>query len=98
MEWVIRRSIVFLNSNPGLKSRFSMHYHFEDYVPSELLQIADVALRKEEVTLSSEAHDDLAFNLTELYRKRDRTFGNGRLVNHIIDQAKIYGHPPSPAF
>ena len=80
----------FLNSNPGLKSRFSMHYHFEDYVPAELLQIADVALRKEEVALSSEAHDDLAFYLTELYRKRDRTFGNGRLVNHIIDQAKKF--------
>ncbi|MCO6462477.1 MAG: AAA family ATPase [Saprospiraceae bacterium] len=78
----------FLNSNPGLKSRFAMHYHFDDYIPSELMLIADVALSKEEVKLTSDAHAALEIYLTELYRKRDRNFGNARLVYQIIDEAK----------
>ena len=33
---------VFLESNPGLKSRFRMIYDFPDYAPQELMEIADV--------------------------------------------------------
>ena len=31
----------FINSNPGLKSRFNKYIHFEDYTPEELLEIFD---------------------------------------------------------
>ena len=29
-----------LNSNPGLKDRFPLHFHFEDYTPEELAEMA----------------------------------------------------------
>ena len=29
-----------INSNPGLKSRFRNYYHFDDYTPNELVEIA----------------------------------------------------------
>ncbi len=29
----------FINSNPGLKSRFSKQIHFDDYTPLQMLQI-----------------------------------------------------------
>ncbi|MEO6253994.1 MAG: AAA family ATPase [Ferruginibacter sp.] len=78
----------FLNSNPGLKSRFSQRFHFDDYLPAELMQIANVALKKEQATLSPEAELELNKKLTSLYRSRDKNFGNGRLVFGIIDEAK----------
>ena len=78
----------FINSNPGLKSRFSQRFHFEDYLPAELIQIAHVALQKEQATLSPEAESELNKRLTNLYRSRDKNFGNGRLVFGIVDEAK----------
>ncbi|MEO6540765.1 MAG: AAA family ATPase [Ferruginibacter sp.] len=80
----------FLNSNPGLKSRFSQRFHFDDYMPAELMQIAGVALQKEQATLSPDAEHELNKRLTGLYRSRDKNFGNGRLVFGIIDEAKRY--------
>ena len=79
---------VFLESNPGLKSRFSQRFHFDDYLPAELMQIAEVALKKEEAVLSPKATEELNKKLTNLYRSRDKNFGNGRLVFSIIDEAK----------
>lgn len=78
----------FLNSNPGLKSRFKQYFNFEDYLPDELMNIATVALEKEEVTLDDAAQKNLKQYVTEQYRNRDRSFGNGRLVYGIIDEAK----------
>ena len=78
----------FLESNSGLKSRISQFYHFDDYTPEELMQIAELAGKKEEITLSDEAKDLFEKYLTRLYRDRDKTFGNARLAVNIVDRAK----------
>jgi len=78
-----------LKSNPGIKSRFTNHFHFDDYLPDELAAIADFAANEREVTFSKEARIELEKLLTEAFRKRDRTFGNGRFVNSIVDEAKL---------
>lgn len=78
-----------LNSNPGLKSRFKHHFHFEDYTPDELLNIARYTATKKGVEISMEATERLQKLITDAYRKRDRTFGNGRMVNALIDEAKL---------
>lgn len=79
----------FLNSNPGLKSRFAMQYSFPDYLPDELIRIADYAAQKRVITFDSEARKLLDEKLTEAFRKRDRSFGNGRLVFSLVDEAKM---------
>ena len=79
----------FLGSNPGLKSRFRNYFHFEDYTPDELLSIADFAATKKGVTISKSAQIQLKKVLTDSYRKRDRTFGNARFANALIDEAKM---------
>jgi SpoVK/Ycf46/Vps4 family AAA+-type ATPase len=79
----------FMESNPGLKSRFSMFYEFVDYLPQELMQIAEFTMEKRGVGLSEGAREYLYKKLVDAYRDRDKMFGNARYVNSIIDESKM---------
>jgi SpoVK/Ycf46/Vps4 family AAA+-type ATPase len=79
----------FLDSNPGLRSRFKLSFEFADYLPQELAMIADYAAKDKEVTLAKEAKDLIDEVITEAFRSRDRAFGNARFVHDLIDKAKI---------
>src|SRR6185503_7593606 len=75
--------------NPGLKSRFNIYYEFPDYLPQELDLIAEYAAKERHLTLMEDARKYLYEKLVEAYRNRDRTFGNARLVNGWMDEAKL---------
>lgn len=79
----------FLESNPGMKSRFSHYYEFEDYLPDELLAIAIGGAVKKGVKLAEDAIKLLEERFIEAYRTRDRTFGNARMALGIIEAAKM---------
>jgi SpoVK/Ycf46/Vps4 family AAA+-type ATPase len=79
----------FLNSNPGLKSRFNYHYHFEDYLPKEMLEIAEFAAQKKQITLSLDSLIILEEIITEAYRSRDESFGNARFVFSTVEESKM---------
>ncbi len=79
----------FLDSNPGLRSRFKLTFEFQDYLPQELSLIADYACREKEVMLGLEAKFRIDEFITEAFRTRDRSFGNARFVHDLIDKAKI---------
>lgn len=79
---------VFIDSNPGLKSRFSEYFHFDDYLPEELYQIALYAAEHKQLTIAAEGQEYLKEQLTEAYRKRDNSFGNARFVYGVIEEAK----------
>ncbi|MEJ5350209.1 MAG: AAA family ATPase [Melioribacteraceae bacterium] len=79
----------FLNSNPGLKSRFTHTFVFEDYTPEELIQIFQLYLKKEEYNITPDALELLKKEFINLYRNRDKSFGNARLVRKIFEEAKI---------
>ena len=80
---------VFLESNPGLKSRFVMQYEFPDYTPQELVKIASFAAEKRSVKFDDGATKLFQKYLTDKYRDRDKFFGNARLVNSMVDEAKM---------
>ncbi len=78
----------FVESNPGIKSRFNHYYNFPDYTPTELLEIAKYSSDKRGVKFTKEAEETVYMKLVEAYRDRDKTFGNARYVNSIVDEAK----------
>lgn len=80
---------IFLDFNPGLKSRFKLVYHFPDYLPQELSAIAALSCREQEVVLSPEAQRLLDDHIVEAYRNRDSFFGNARFIHDLIERAKV---------
>lgn len=79
----------FIESNPGLKSRFTRTFDFEDYAPDELLEIFKRTINKEEYSINKEAEDYLIKEFTRLYRERDKSFGNARLVRSVFEDTKL---------
>jgi SpoVK/Ycf46/Vps4 family AAA+-type ATPase len=79
----------FLDSNPGLRSRFKLTFEFADYLPQELSLIADYASHEKEVALAPDAKVLVDELIIEAFRSRDRAFGNARFVHDLIDKAKV---------
>ena len=79
----------FLTSNPGLKSRFTRFFEFEDYTPDELLEIFKRTIKGEEYSISKEAEELLKKEFINLYRGRDKSFGNARLVKSVFEDTKL---------
>jgi SpoVK/Ycf46/Vps4 family AAA+-type ATPase len=78
----------FIESNPGMKSRFSKIFEFEDYTPDELIDVAKKMFESKKLRLSEEAEKKLRMYLMELYRNRDKTFGNVRIVRNIVERTQ----------
>lgn len=79
----------FLGSNPGMKSRFNHFFNFEDYTPDEMIEIFRGMAKKEDYTVEAIAQEGLKKELIEIYRKRDKTFGNARFVRNLFNDAKL---------
>ncbi|MBI4783198.1 MAG: AAA family ATPase [Oscillatoriophycideae cyanobacterium NC_groundwater_1537_Pr4_S-0.65um_50_18] len=77
----------FIESNPGLKSRFNRYFYFNDYEPSELVAIFESMARKSHFNLTPEAQDKLRQLLETLYANRDKNFGNARLVRNLFEKS-----------
>ncbi len=79
----------FIESNPGLRSRFKHYFEFPDYLPQELATIAEFAAIEKNILLSPAAKRRVEEIITEAFRNRDRSFGNARFVFDIVEQAKV---------
>ena len=79
----------FLNSNPGLKSRFNHYFHFEDYMPEELMEIVKLGLKNKKLNVTDDAYVFLEREITDAYRNRNKTFGNARMALGVVDEAKM---------
>lgn len=76
----------FLNSNPGLQSRFNTVIEFEDYCGEEMQKIFDSICRKNQFTLTPGAASMLRKYFDSLYAARDKNFGNGRTVRNVFQK------------
>ena len=76
----------FINSNPGLKSRFNKFIHFPDYKGNELLDIFLKFLERNNYTIEMQALPILSRYFEQLYVSRDENFGNARDVRNIFEK------------
>lgn len=76
----------FMQTNPGLRSRFPIHINFPDYSTDELLAIADMMLQQRQYKLSSGAREELRM-IIETMPKLHEHNGNARLVRNLIERA-----------
>lgn len=76
----------FLETNPGLRSRFPIHISFPDYHIHELMEIADLMLNQRQYVLAPQARDELKKILENQTRSHEHS-GNARLVRNLIERA-----------
>lgn len=77
----------FIESNPGLKSRFNRYFYFDDYKPDELLAIFESMAKKGHFKLTDPTREKLLKLFEELYVRRDRTFGNARVARNLFEKS-----------
>src|SRR6202008_143479 len=75
----------FLESNPGLRSRFSREIEFPDYSTDDLVEIFGQFAAESEYALGAGAEDALRaiFHNAE----RDESFGNARFARTLFEQS-----------
>ncbi len=74
---------VFLDANPGLRSRFPKTIFFPDYTDAELAAIFEGMCRRSHYVPTDEAKVAVAAFLAT--QPRDRGFGNARLVRNLFE-------------
>jgi len=77
----------FINSNPGLQSRFNRYIDFPDYTSDELTEIFKMYVRKNQYTIDSETETYLRQQLDYIVSHKDRNFGNARYVRNVFEKA-----------
>jgi stage V sporulation protein K len=78
----------FLDSNPGLRSRFTRAIAFADYEPDELAAIYHGLVAGGGFRLSAAAGTALADACADMVRARGRTFGNGRAMRTLWERTR----------
>lgn len=76
----------FIESNPGLRSRFNRYIHFEDYSADELLDIFKIIASKYDYLLDPAAELKLSKLFDHAVAGKDEHFGNGRFVRNIFEK------------
>lgn len=77
----------FLNSNPGLASRFGRRFFFEDFSPVELETIFLRFVGEAGMYLTDGALGKLRVYLQAAWAGRDAHFGNARLARNLFEKA-----------
>ena len=77
----------FLESNPGLKSRFNKKIMFDDYTEDELLRIFHAFCKPFGMKLSEEAECCLKTYLHWLIQNKPENFANGREMRNLFELA-----------
>ena len=76
----------FINTNPGLQSRFNRYIEFPDYSAEELLQIFEKNIAKFDYKLEKEARMAMAEYFQNAVENKDANFGNARFVRNIFEK------------
>lgn len=76
----------FVNSNPGLKSRFNKFFEFPDYTVEELQAIFMLQCKKYQYKLSEEAESAVKNEIVRLESSKGENFANAREVRNLFEK------------
>ncbi|MEO5712884.1 MAG: AAA family ATPase [Luteolibacter sp.] len=77
----------FIDANPGLQSRFTIHLNFADYTAPELVGIFKGFCEKNQYTLEAAAETALEARVAAELKSAGRGFGNGRHMRNLFEKA-----------
>lgn len=77
----------FLNSNPGLRSRFNKYILFEDYTPEQEVSILESMAKKQEYELDEGAHSEAVSFFTERVNSQLACYANARDARNYLEKA-----------
>ena len=77
----------FINSNPGLQSRFNRYIDFPDYTGGELTDIFKMYMKKNQYTLNDSTEAYLRTRFDIIVEKKDRNFGNARFARNVFEKS-----------
>ena len=76
----------FVESNPGLKSRFNKYFYFPDYTVDELQAIFELQCKKYQYTLTEEADAAVREEIIRLEKFKGENFANAREVRNLFER------------
>ncbi len=77
----------FLNTNPGMRSRFDKYLHIDDYTAEELFEIFKGQIKKKKLKITDDALELTNKAINKLIEGKDKNFANAREVRRIVDEA-----------
>ena len=77
----------FIDTNPGLQSRFTIHLNFEDFNAPELVAIFKSFCEKNQYRLEAAAEAALEARVATELATAGRGFGNGRHMRNLFEKA-----------
>ncbi len=77
----------FLESNPGLRSRFNKYINFEDYKPVELTEIFKHMCQKAGYSINNDVEQYVMRLMENTFNNRSENFANAREVRNIFERA-----------
>ena len=77
----------FIDSNPGLQSRFNRYIDFPDYSGVELTDIFKMYMKKNQYTLADGAEEYLKEQFEYAVAHKDRNFGNARFARNVFEKS-----------
>ena len=77
----------FIDSNPGLQSRFNRYIDFPDYTGQELTEIFKMYMKKNQYTLNDSTEAYLRTRFDIVVEKKDRNFGNARYARNVFEKS-----------
>jgi hypothetical protein len=83
------KMVGFLNSNPGIRSRFTRFMNFQDYSPEELSSIFAGFCKDGGFALKEDAKAKARGIFEEQFLQRDETFGNARFARNLFEQCLV---------
>lgn len=76
----------FLDSNPGLRSRFNKYIRFEDYTASQLLDIFKIMCREQDYKIDDKTLEKVLLRFGRMVANGDDNFANAREVRNYFEQ------------